>query len=143
MPFLAIDSTAITAIIFAAAVVVVVIAVAIADIVGIATLAFTVLGDGSCCRDGSFGGLLGIQAFATGLLVAVRVLVFIARFTAAVSAIISATTVLVLIITLFISFPLGVCALARASGEGLNMKTFGSVLFHCARLHCRTRAENS
>ena len=72
------DTTAITPIIFAAAVVIVVIAVAIADIVGIATLAFTVLGEGSCKCGGSFGGKLGIQAFATGLLVAVRVLVFIA-----------------------------------------------------------------
>jgi len=114
LPFLAIDSTAITAIIFAAAVVVVVITVAIADIVGIATLAFTVLGDGSCCRDGSFGGLLGIQAFATGLLVAVRVLVFIARFTAAVSAIPFATTIVVVIITAPISDPIGRTALARA-----------------------------
>ena len=78
MPFLAIFPTAITSVVFASAVVVVVIAVAIADIVRIATLAFTVLGEGSRFRGGSFGGKLGIQAFATGLLVAVRVLVFIA-----------------------------------------------------------------
>jgi hypothetical protein len=107
LPFLAIFATAITSIIFAPAVVVAVIAIAIADIVRIATLAFTVLGGGSCCRGGSFGGKLRIQAFATGLLVAVRVLVFIPRFTAAVSAIIFATTVVVVIITAPISDPIG------------------------------------
>lgn len=78
LPFLAIFPTAITSVVLASAVVVVVIAVAIADIVRIATLAFTVLGEGSCKCGGSFGGKLGIQAFATCLLVAVRVLVFIA-----------------------------------------------------------------
>jgi hypothetical protein len=107
LPFLAIGSTTIASIIFASAVVVVIIAVAIADIVRIATLAFTVLWGGCCCRGGSFGGKLGIQAFATGLLVAVRVLVFIPRFTAAVSAIIFATTVVVVIITAPISNPIG------------------------------------
>jgi len=78
LPFLAIFPTAITSVVLASAVVVVVIAVAITDIVRIATLAFAVLGEGSQYRGGSFGGKLGIQAFASGLFVAVRVLVFIA-----------------------------------------------------------------
>jgi len=112
LPFTALASATITAIIFAAAVVVVVITVAIADKVRIATLAFTVLGEGSCGP--IFGFLLGIQAFATGLLVAVRVLVLIARFTAAVSAIPFATTIVVVIITAPICDPTGRTALARA-----------------------------
>jgi len=115
LPLTALGSAAITSVPLAPAVVVLIIAIAITHITRTAAFAMTILEGCGSGSGGSLGGERWIQALATGLFVAVRVLVLIFRFAAAVTSVPLTPTIVVVIVAASIPNPIGRTALSRAS----------------------------